>query len=470
MKRVAVTIGAVAVILLSFVTARAESTGTNATPTYAKDVAPILNNKCASCHRPGEVAPMPLLSYDQVRPWARAIRRNVADRVMPPWGAEPGHRPLRNDQSLSAKEIDTILQWVDGGAPRGNDADMPPPPRFASGWRGGEPGHVFKMPEFQVPAEGEIPMEYFWVQNPFNEDVWVDRLELWPGNTRVVHHIRVDIVNLPTAEGYKVVNNRLFGPDGKEVKGEQGGRSTDHLFLTADSTFYLIAYVPGNGVQQYATGTGKRIKAGQWVRFNLHYQATGQPEIDQSRLGLWFTKTPATREIYEGTVGRPVSKASTELSTGRQVFVQGKAIGDAPLPTIPPYAEDWKIVGVTTITEPITIYAFWPHMHLRGKSLKWVVTWPDGREETVLNVPKYDFNWQLNYEFETPLKLPVGSKLTASATYDNSLKNKYNPAPDREVFWSQQSWDEMFSPHMVYTLDRQNLLSRPTSAAPPRQQ
>ncbi|MGE0360933.1 MAG: hypothetical protein AB7H93_14350 [Vicinamibacterales bacterium] len=459
-----VAIGAAALTVVSAAVSSAQPQTANAPPTYTKDVAPILNNRCAGCHRPGEVAPMSLLSYDEVRPWARAIRRNVVERVMPPWGAEAGHRKLRNDQSLSAGEIDTIVRWVDAGVPKGADTSVVPTPQFTSGWRGGEPDHVFKMPEFEVPAEGEIPGEYFWVQNPFEEDVWVSRLELWPGNNRVVHHIRMDIVNLPVSEGYSVVNHRLIGPDGKEVQGEQGGRSTDHLFLTKDSTFYLIAYVPGNGVQEYPKGTGKRIKAGQWIRFNLHYQATGRREIDQSRLGMWFAKTPVTREVYEGTVGQPLANASTELKSGRQVTVQGKPVGDAPLPNIPPYVEDWEIIGVTSITEPVTIYAFWPHMHLRGKSLKWVVTWPDGREETVLNVPRYDFNWQLNYELETPLRLPAGSRLTAIARYDNSLKNRFNPAPDQQVFWSQQSWDEMFSPHMVYTLDDQNLLGRTTSS------
>ena len=442
----------------------AQSASSTPVPTFANDVAPILHNKCAICHRPGEVAPMSLLSYDDVRPWARAIKSNVATRVMPPWGADHRYGKFKNDPSLTQAEIDTIVRWVEGGAPKGRETDLPPEVQFASGWRGGEPDYVFEMPEFEVQGQGEVEEQFFWIQNPFAEDMWVERIELWPGNQSVVHHIRVDIVNLPEEAGYRVVNSRLIDPNGREVTGDQGGRTTDDLFLTEDSTFYLIAYVPGNGVQQYAPGTGKRIRAGQWIRFNLHYQATGQVEADQSRLGVWFSKEPVRREIYEHVVGNAISAKSTEVNSDREarrgsknLVVQGTYYGDKPLPNIPPHADNWKVAGTTPITEPITIYSFWPHMHLRGQSLKWIVTWPDGREEVVLSVPKYDFNWQINYHLEVPLTLPAGSTITAVATYDNSLNNRYNPAPHMEVYWSQQSWDEMFSPHMVYTLDGQDL-------------
>ena len=466
-KRVASMMGTMGLISLLTPAAvvLAQSANSTAVPTFAEDVAPILHNKCAICHRPGEIAPMSLLSYDDVRPWARAIKSNVATRVMPPWGADHRYGKFSNDASLTQAEIDTIVRWVDGGAPKGRETDLPPVPEFASGWRGGEPDHVFEMPVYEVQGEGEVQNQYFWVQNPFPEDMWVERLELWPGNQSVVHHIRVDIVNLPEEAGYRVVNSRLIDPNGREVTGDQGGRTADGLFLTAESTFYLIAYVPGNGVQQYAPGTGKRIRAGQWIRFNLHYQATGQVEIDQSRLGAWFSKVPVKHEVLEHTVGNFISAKSTEVNDrdqkarrgSRNVIVQGTYVGDAPMPLIPAHADNFRVSGTTPITEPVTIHSFWPHMHLRGKSLKWIVTWPDGREEVVLDVPNYDFNWQINYDFEVPLRLPAGSTISAVATYDNSLKNRYNPAPDMEVYWSQQSWDEMFSPHMVYTLDGQDL-------------
>jgi hypothetical protein len=443
-------------------------------------VAKILYENCTSCHRPGEVAPMSLVTYQDVRPWVKSIKAKVVSREMPPWHADPQYGKFRNDRRMSDDEINTIAKWVDAGAPNGNPADLPPVPKFAEGWQGGQPDYVFEMPPYQVPAEGELPALYFWVKNPFDEDKFIEAIEMRPGDRNVVHHGRIDVVSLP--EGHTVKDGILIGPDGNPAA-ESGGGVQDVPHESGER-FHLISFTPGRGLERFRPGTGKRISKGLWIRFNLHYQPSGVAAVDQSKLAIWFSKVPVTHEVFTRTVGQALPTDRTETP----VIVEGKEItrtaGEAAeegnvvvnragearprgrIPTIPPYAENWKIVGFTAITEPITLYSVWPHMHLRGKDMSIVATWPDGRQETIFNVPKYDFNWQLQYDFETPLKMPAGTKLTSVAHYDNSPANRYNPGPNQEVYWSEQSWDEMFSPFIEYSVDSLNLGSSPKRARP----
>ena len=196
----------------------------------------------------------------------------------------------------------------------------------------------------------------------------------------------------------------------------------------------------------------------------MHYQPSGKPEKDRSQLAVWFSKAPVTHEVYTRGTGQALP---TTPSAEVPYIVQGQEIPPVlsangtlrkgKIPNIPPYTENWEIVGATAVTEAITLYALSPHMHVRGKDLTWKITWPDGRDETILSVPRYDFNWQINYELDKPLKLPAGSKITAVGHYDNSFKNRYNPAPEKQVYWSDQSWDEMFIPYIEYTIDSQRL-------------
>jgi hypothetical protein len=429
-------------------------------PTYAKDVAPILFAKCVECHRAGEVAPMPLVTYDDARPWARAIKKKVLDREMPPWHADPRYGRFLNDRSLTDAERDTIARWADAGAPIGDPASIPPTPTFASGWQGGQPDHVFEMPEIPVAAEGELPNEYYWVPNPHTQDLLVEALELRPGNSSVVHHIRIDSVALP--RGCTVVAAKLIGVDGTPCR-EPGG--ANDVINDRGDRYYLVAYVPGRGAERHPPGTAKRISAGHWIRFNIHFQPNGVATTDRSKLGVWLAKGKVTHEIFTRTAGQalPTDADITRLiAEGREITRdaadgRGGNNGSGRLPNIPPFADNWQLIGITPVTEPITLYALSPHMHLRGKDLKWVVTWPDGRDEVILNIPKYDFNWQLQYKLLTPLKLPAGSRITAIAHFDNSARNKYNPSPEKEVFWAEQSWDEMFSPFIEYTVESQNI-------------
>lgn len=462
MKRsIAVLIAILAVVAVTTFTRTSASQ--KPVPSFTKDVAQIVFNKCANCHRPGEGVPMSLTSFQEVRPWAKAIREQVIERSMPPWYADADSSlKFGNDRRLSQREIETIVTWVDGGAPKGDDSDLPPLPRFAKGWSSGEPDLIIPMPvDFEIPAEGELPMQNFYVQVPFKEDRWVEAVELRPGNPAVVHHSIANVTRLP--EGSKIVNGRAVKAELNTSDASRTGglREGSEVFQSQDSfaragAFKLIGQAPGKGFERHYAGTAKRISPGMYFQFNMHYQPTGRPEKDRSMLGLWFAKGTVTHEVLtKGVIdtvlvgGKDI--AETRMVNGREVRVRGK------IPNIPPHADNWEIAGEMTVKQDITVYAFAPHMHLRGKDIKYILVWPDGRKQTLLNVPKFDFNWQLHYELAQPLKVPAGSKMIAIAHYDNSLKNRYNPAPQKEVFWSEQSWDEMFIPWFEYTVDSVDL-------------
>ncbi len=474
MKRLSIILLVSLVAVVTLVAKRNQAAGV----TFTRDVAPIIFNKCSICHRPGEVAPMPLTSYQEVRPWSKAIREEVAERTMPPWFADPHKSTLKfgNDRRLTQKEIDTIVAWVDAGAPKGDDKDLPAMPKFTPGWTFGEPDLIIEMPiDFEVPAEGELPMQNFYVPVPFNEERWVEKVELRPGNPAVVHHSIANVVRLP--EGTKVVDGKavrdgaasaaLNSQSARETGGLSEGGSRE-VFLSQDSftragAFKLVGQAPGKGFESHYPGTAKRILPGMYVQFNMHYQPSGRVEKDRSRLGLWFAKKPVTYEVLTKGVTDTIFIGGKELSetrmiNGKEVKIRGR------IPNIPPNVDNWEISGEVTLKEAITLYAFAPHMHLRGKDIKYTLVWPDGRQQVLLDVPKFDFNWQLHYELAEPLKIPAGSKMVAVAHYDNSIKNRYNPAPNKEVFWSEQSWDEMFIPWFEYTVDSK-ILNKP---APPQ--
>jgi hypothetical protein len=479
MRRLLISLIAAILVAAAMAARRNEA----ASVTFTRDVAPIIFTKCANCHRPGEVAPMPLTSYKEVRPWSKAIREEVIERTMPPWFADPHTSTLKfgNDRRLSQKEIETIVAWVDAGAPKGDDRDLPPMPNYTPGWTFGEPDLIVEMPiDFEVPAEGELPMQNFYVPVPFGEERWVEKVELRPGNPAVVHHSIANVVRLP--QGTRIVNGRAVRDGAASALNSQSARETGGLSeggareiaqtqdsFTRSGAFKLVGQAPGKGFEKHSPGTAKRILPGMYFQFNMHYQPSGRAERDRSRLGLWFAKKPVTHEVLTKGVtdrifvgGRELTE--TRLVNGREVRVRGK------IPNIPPNVDNWEIAGEVAIKEAITLYAFAPHMHLRGKDIKYTLVWPDGRQQVLLNVPKFDFNWQLHYELAEPLKIPAGSKIVAVAHYDNSVKNRYNPAPDKEVFWSEQSWDEMFIPWFEYTVDSRDLTRMPAPQSASKQQ
>jgi hypothetical protein len=424
----------------------ARAADTASVPTFTRDVAPILYSNCVVCHRPGEVAPMSLITYQNARPWARAIKNKVVAREMPPWGAAADSLKMANDRSLSPKDVETIVKWADAGAPKGDDKDLPQMPAFpAGGWAFGEPDAVIDLPiEAQVPPTGEVPQTSYFVKSPFPTDVWIQKMQVRTNNPAIVHHATLFIRQLPEGTVIK---------DGRPVlDGVRQGGARDGLDLQAGLPpgsgpgIRLVSYVPGRGWEAYADGVARRLPKGAYIEMNLHYQPSGKPEKERTQFGIWFSKVPVRYEMQNVST---LDRGTT--------MVDDQPLPSDRIPNIPPGAEYWKISNFKIFPEPATLYALSPHMHLRGRDMKFILTYPDGREQLVLDVPKYDFNWQLYYELATPLKIPAGSKLTAIAHYDNSPKNRWNPAPDKEVYWSEQSWDEMYNPQIRWTWDRQDL-------------
>jgi hypothetical protein len=375
--------------------------------TFTKDIAPILFNRCVECHRPGEIAPMSWMTYQDVRPWARSIRERVVDRSMPPWFADPHYGKFANDPSLSQKEVDTIVSWVAAGAPKGEDKDMPPAPKFVAGWTIGKPDVVFSMTEeHAIPADGTIPYLYFTIPTNFKEDKWIQAMEIRPGNRAVVHHV----IAFSQEAGASRGGDPQAGGENQRGRGQLGG-------ITPNKTGIV-----------FSPGTARLIKAGSSIVFQMHYTTMGEATKDRTSIGLIFAKEPPTKMLATG-------------NAANARFV------------IPPGADNHEVKSSTTFKEDVHLTSFMPHMHFRGKDFTYTAVYPDGRSEILLRVPKYDFNWQLTYVPKEPIALPKGTRLDCVAHFDNSTKNKYNPDPTKEVRWGDQTWEEMMIGWYGYTRD-----------------
>lgn len=406
---------------LTFSIISTTKTTTAATPTFAKDVAPILYKNCASCHRAGDIAPMSLLRYEEARPWAKAIREQVVTGQMPPWHATQPHGTFLNDRRLSDKEKDVLVRWVDGGAPQGNVKETPPVPAFADGWEIGTPDAVFSMTkEYEVPGDGEVAYQYFQVPTNFKEDKWVQAIEIKPGTRSVVHHVLL-FCREPGGSS-RPVPYRQVVPN----IGVHGGGGAGALIATT---------APGTNAMTYGPGSALRIKAGAVLVFQMHYTTNGTAAKDRTSVGMIFAKEPPQKEIITSA------------------FVN-------PMFLIPPGASNHRVDSAIQFTEDATVLGLVPHTHLRGKSWAYRLVYPDGRSEAVLTVPRYDFNWQTYYMFAKPLSAPKGARLEAVAHYDNSTANAYNPDPKASVRWGDQTWEEMQYTGITYVIDK------PKSPAP----
>jgi hypothetical protein len=385
-------------------------------PTFSRDIAPIFYRNCTSCHRAGEIAPMSLITYKEVRPWAKAIREKVITREMPPWHPDPHYGSWENDRRLSQKEIDSIVAWVDNGAVEGNRTDLPPAPKFASGWQIGQPDLIFEMPtEFTVPAEGAVAYQYFSVPTNFKEDKYIQALEARAGNLSVVHHI-VIYVREP---GQSMAS-----------QGPQRGRGRADKFNIGDGIMGALS--PGMTPFIAKPGEAKLIKAGSQLIFQMHYTPNGTAAKDRSMVGLIFARKPVNRII--------TTKAAFDIR-----FV------------IPPNNPNYEVKAEYEFEQDSHIVSLMPHMHLRGKDITYRAIYPDGRSEILLSVPKYDFNWQVYYYPTKPIAVPKGTRIEAVAHYDNSKNNKLNPDPDREVRFGEQTWDEMMNAFFDFTVDNPSL-------------
>jgi hypothetical protein len=397
------------------------SAGEPTTVTFTRDVFPILQARCVECHRPGEMAPMSLQSYQEVRPWAAAIREAVLLRRMPPWYAEAPPLHFANDWSLTPSEIQSIKSWVDAKAPEGDLKDLPPARRFAEGWQKGESDQVLAIPEeVTVPASGADAFKYILLDYEFPRDTWVRGFELRPGNRKTVHHANIHVI-IPKP-GALVDWKRIT------TWGEEGGE-TNYINRS------LHTGLPGRFTLETPPGSAILLPKGSHLRLDIHHVPSGKVEHDRTRIGLYFANGAIDKQFQN------LHFSSKEIR-------------------IPPNTADYRVSGVRVVEEPITVYQVACHMHLRGKSYRIVAELPDGRQTELMNVPHYNFGWQQTYELATPIHLPPGTKVRYLAAYDNSAQNtaigQYD-TPDREVDWGERTRDEMMGGHVLYTADAEHV-------------
>jgi hypothetical protein len=379
---------------------------------------------------------MSLLTYEDVRPHAKAIRDEVGDGNMPPWHADPKHGKFANDRSLSARDRETLLRWVNNGTPEGDRKDLPPAPKFVEGWTVGKPDLVLTIPEYRVPADGFVEYEYIELPTNLAEDRWIQAFEIRPGNREVVHHVIVHArppqpERRPTgfrlAEGMDVPAGQTGGPPEPE-DGPKRARGLSRFPPPQRRGAAIGGFAPGTSAVTFEPGTAVLLRKGSTIVLQMHYTTNGKEAVDRTSVGLFFAKEPPTVELRFST-----------LANG--TFV------------IPAGASDHVVQAEMTTTADVTVRRLLPHTHLRGKSWEYTAIYPDGRTEILLSVPKYDFNWQTDYIFAQPLKLPKGTKIRAVAHYDNSAANKSNPDPTVAVKWGDQTWEEMMFTGFVYSID-----------------
>ena len=393
-------------------------------PTFAKDVAPILYKNCSSCHRPGQIAPMSLLTYEEVRPWARSIRDEVADGTMPPWHADAPHGSFLNERRLTAAEKDVILKWASGGAPKGDDKDLPKVPAFTEGWTVGQPDIVFEMEQpYELPAEGTIQYEYFYIPTNFTEPKWVKSIEIRPGNREVVHHVLVYYRAQPDLQRTPVLRP---SPSARTPGVREPGVSLNPARRGLPPQRLLATYAPGTEAQIAPEGTAFRLEPGGILELQMHYTTKGEKTTDRTKIGLILAKDTSPTEVRPGQ------------------FINGSF-------TLPAGADDVAVDADVEFLQDATIWGLFPHTHLRGKKWEYKMITPDGTTKTILSVPNYDFNWQTYYMFKEPLKVTKGTKIVSTAWYDNSAKNKSNPDPKANVKWGEQTWEEMQYTGLLFT-------------------
>ncbi len=380
----------------TFAANNAKATNAKDAPTYASDVAAVLNSNCVQCHRPGQTAPMSLTNYQEARPWARSIARKVADRTMPPWHAVGGSGTFSNDRSLSDTEIDTIVSWAKAGAPAGDLASAPEPPKFPEGeWKLGEPDAIVTFDEIEVKAGDKDEFHDLVGKLQLPEDKWLTGIEILPGNSKVVHH---------------VIIYQMKGFDFDPTQG------------------WLGAWAAGTDPMVYRPGTGKRIEKGANLIADMHYHPADTDEVDQTRIGLHFADEEPEKEVVN-------------LWIMNQNF------------KIPAGASNHEVVADYKFWQSGKLLSFTPHMHYRGKDFNYVAHYPDGREELLLQVDKYDFNWQTVYELDEPIDIPAGTTIKATAHFDNSAENPVNPDPTKDITFGNESYDEMMIAFADFIVD-----------------
>jgi hypothetical protein len=428
-------------------------------PTFYRDVLPIFQKNCQNCHRPGQIAPFSMLSYESTRPWARSIKTKVESRQMPPWFADPHVQEFSNNPSLSDAQVSLIVKWVDGGAMAGDAKDAPPPVQWAeNGWTV-KPDYVIKGMEYPVPAhtpKDVIEWATYYVPTGLTKDTWITSLEIKPSELSVTHHICVTFVEHNPGVKYHDLAwvDRRRDENGVDLDGKGIGGleppGTIRARAVASAGFNDGCYVPGKSFEDYGVyEAAKLIPAGSDLRFQIHYTPTGKERVDTPEVGITIAKEQPRRTYVTAGISAP---------------------GDRKVFAIPPNDPNWSSPPAqATFTADVDLVWLMPHMHLRGKDMTYVLEYPDGRKDTILNVPRYDFNWQLGYNLAKPIKVPKGTKMVVYAHFDNSAGNKFNPAPDKTVYMGTMTWEEMMFPFFSVVVDKgvdPKKILRTTAATP----
>jgi peroxiredoxin len=380
---------------------RGSKAKTETSVTYCKEVSRIIQARCQECHRPGQIGPMALLTYEDVSDWSEMIREVVSQKRMPPWHADDKHHgQFSNERALTKDEYTTLLTWIDAGCPKGNEKDLPAARKFPDTWYIGKPDAVFEMPQdYVVPAKapkGGVPYRYIKIDANFDDDKWIQAVECKPGNRAVVHHILAYI--------------------------NQKGKAFTNDGLGANM---LGAYAPGDLGFVYPEGSAKKLPKGSSIIFQMHYTPNGVEGKDKSSIALLFATEPPKYEI------------------------RSRAISNFIL-NIPPNNANHEVRSETTFQKDVVLFSLLPHMHLRGKDFKYDIVYPGGKTETILFVPRYDFGWQSTYHLKQPLKLPAGTQIKCLAHFDNSTGNPWNPDPTATVHFGEQTWEEMMIGFIEY--------------------
>lgn len=434
---------------------------------FSRDVAPILYEHCATCHLPDDIAPFSVLDYEDVAPYKDAIRQKVAAREMPPWHADPHYGDFANVARLSQSEIDTIVNWVAQGGKEGDPKDLPELPKKITGLQIGKPDYVLKMTQ-PYTVQAHSPDAYVYVTFPtqFKEDKWVQAAEIVPGNKRIVHHVIAHVLppeaktgtakrlggefpqadTEPSSLFYKEGSLSRMKMDAPVIDDGASAANGGSLFKrqTGDDggagySILLASYAPGKGPDVYPEGTAKRIPAGSTVVLQIHYSsfhgAIDTPQKDQTIVGIVFAKSPPLKRAITSTVPNHYFK-------------------------IPPGEANHRVTAAYTFDRDVELISYMPHMHLRGKDMKYEAVYPGGRRETLLWVPRFQFNWQTVYRLKNPVALPRGTKIIVTAHFDNSAKNRHNPDPTKAVRWGDPTYDEMMIGWIEYTV--------PVESRPPK--
>lgn len=381
--------------------------------TYTRNIAPIVQARCLNCHREGQVAPFALADYEQTAKRAKQIVRVTHDRIMPPWIPSPGHEKFVAERWLTDRELELFTTWEQSGRAKGDDADLPPAPKFAEGWRLGQPDLIVKMPEpFTVPADGPDLLQNFVIPLDVAEDKLVAAMEFRPGNKRVDHHA---VLFLDSSGAARKLDRATpepgyanFGGPGFLPSGALGGWSV------------------GNTPRPLPNGMGRYLKKGSDLVVQMHYHPTGKPETDQSEIGLYFVKKPVAESLKEPAklVGS-IWMANYEME-------------------IPAGEKAYKRTTTYTLPKEVIMVGVVPHMHLLGKSMQVTATLPDNSVKMLIDIRNWNYNWQDEYYYERPFKLPAGTRLAVEAVFDNSPENPSNPSsPPRQVTWGDGTTDEM---------------------------